>query len=190
MKKIVILFISAINIMLNAQENGQILSSAEKFSKCPAKIIKSLIIYDERFSSILEDQANLSLIQFSEYSGKDTIYGLKFHGDVIIASGQDITIRKKYCVILDYDELEKIIIWIDLVKSNLFDKASSDKRQVSYISKKSNLLLRYYNNRFEVQYDKFDENSISSLGRNQLDNLYDKLNDIKKLWPKAYQQNN
>jgi hypothetical protein len=184
MKKFLIVIISAMGVLLNAQVSEPSISVAEKFSKAPDKIIKSLIMYDERYSSIFGDQAYVSLIQYSEFNGKDTVYGLKFYGNVIIAMSKELTIKKKYSVVLDYNEINKIMLWIEFVKGNSGNMTSA-KNKISIAFGKGNLLLRYYNDAFEIQYDKFDENSITKMGKTQLDNLYNKLSEIKGIGPKS-----
>src|SRR5258706_179546 len=179
---VILLFLLAVNFTTNAQGTSA-LSNAEKFSKSPGLITRSSIVYDVDYWTDFGHNIyqRVSLIKYAEYSGKDTITGLKFYGSLFIKPiGTTATYTKKYSVTLDYDELNNIIVWFDLVKKEVANKTLG-REQLAYIPKTGSLLFRYYDDTFEVQYDKSDDNSIFKGSNHTMDSLQKKLNEIKAL---------
>ena len=123
-----------------------------------------------------------ALIKYFEYNGNDTVYGLMLHSSITTTNTKDLIISKNFSVILDFDELEKILLWIDLVKN----KSVTKQTIISYNSLKSALTIKYTKDIFIIQYDKNNEESSLLINVDFLNKFETKLNDIKSLWPKIY----
>jgi len=176
-------FLLCLCFSVSAQQNNSLKSDIQLLRNSPGKIIKSKIIFEDRFTGISSDIGKIFLIQVFEFNGTDTLKGIELNGNITEPMGMHSDLRRKYDVILDYSELDALLGWFALVKSEISTGRSSDKEQLTYSPMKGNILFRYFKDNFEIQFDCNDENSVLQISIRQMEKFIKDLNEIER-WNK------
>jgi len=176
-------FLLCLCFSVSAQQNNSLKSDIQLLRYSPGKIIKSKIIFEDRFTGISSDIGKIYLIQVFELNGTDTLKGIELNGNITEPMGMHSDLRRKYDVILDYSELDALLAWFALVKSEISTGKSSDKEQLTYSPMKENILFRYFKDNFEIQFDCNDENSVLQISIRQMEKFIKDLNEIER-WNK------
>jgi len=188
MKKILLISgILTIFSSLNAQDVDQSCTKAEKLLKSPDKIIASYPVYSsktEKADAYRNSEYSLILFKAFEIAGNDTILGVAINNinNLFQGDGKLYKINQGY---LDYEEINKIISWIDFCRKEMDKKNNSKINYISYSPKQGKVLLyfnrvskeKYY---FSIRTDKDDLGSQIDFDMNLVDKLYLSLKEIQK----------
>jgi len=188
MKKIILISgILTIFYSLNGQDVNQSFTKVEKFLKSPDRIIASYPVYTsktERADAYRNSEYSLTFFKAFELAGNDTILGvaIKCINNLFQGDGKLYKINQGY---LDYEEINKIISWIDFCRKEMDSKNNSKINYISYSPKQGKVLLyfnkvskeKYY---FSIRTDKDDLDSQIDFDMNLIDKLYLNLKEIQK----------
>jgi hypothetical protein len=181
MKKLLPVFLLFAGLAAYSQDKPFSSSVAEAFSTS-GKTVFSKEVFKDRYSGAIGNMAYVSLVRFTEFPAKDTVYGLQLSGNILDALVSGSSFMRDFKVLLDYSDLQDMLEWVKLVNENRGNKEFADMTLTLNL-KHSPLCLRVVKNSLEVQYNRYDAMTVSELGSGALDKLQEGLATIESKWP-------
>ena len=140
MKTLTLIFgLTLFQLALQAQEMNNAMSNVEQFCKAPGRKITGYLIYKDTYGFGNSGITALAM-KYVDAASKETMLGITFSGYTNNTTG-DCSFYKYYEAVVDYDELSKVISWLE---SNKWIANSSDSTIgfFSYAPQKGNYLLK------------------------------------------------
>ncbi len=171
MKKAIILFILLLfSGVIKPQDNSQSNYKIDSFCSHSGNIVKGSILYTAKSSSF--SFPDITLLELNEEGRNDTSYKILIHAS--IAFDQNYT--RPFNIFLDYNEVKRILDWIEVANQEISSNSSIDYIAYHPISGKMLMyVIRPKKNsdwQFWIQYDESDIFSLTVF-------QYHRLNDLK-----------